>query len=132
MLGTYNVAVVRQPSEEQRERWQDQGDLIRRARETRGMTQAALAEALHLSPKTLIQIEKGRKPLDQWEMDVLMRELGLGPNAFYDPPMRGQTVEAPIEPYLVQYGDEAAAEGGALDRRRRDRRKRPRRPPSQP
>ena len=100
MWATYNVAVVRQPTEPQRERWRDQGDLIRRARERKNISQAELARELNLSPKTVIQIEKGRRQLNQQEMDVLIRVLGISTRAFFDPPRRSQTLAAPLDDYL--------------------------------
>ena len=100
MWATYNVAVVRQPTEPQRERWRDQGDLIRRARERKDISQAELARELNLSPKTVIQIEKGRRQLNQQEMDVLIRVLGISTRAFFDPPRRSQTLAAPLDDYL--------------------------------
>ena len=129
--GTYTVPVVRQPTEEQRERWLDQGDLIRRFREAKPMSQADLGTHLSLSTKTVIQIEKGRRPLNQWEMDVLIEVLGMSPRSFIDPPMRSQTVSAPLDDYLAEFVGEVGAAAARSDRRRRDRRTR-RKPPSPP
>jgi DNA-binding XRE family transcriptional regulator len=133
MWRPYNVAVVRQPTDKQLERWRDQGDLIRRMRDARSMSQAALGRALDMSAKTVIQVEKGRRPLDQWEMDVAVQVLAIkgGVAAFLDPPPRSQTVAAPLDPYLAEYVGEVAAEAAAKDRRQRERRTR-RAPPSPP
>ena len=101
MWGTYTVAVMRhQPSKAQHERWADQGDLIRRVRERKELSQAELGRELNLSPKTVIQIEKGRRQLNQQEMDVLIRVLGIRTRAFFDPPRRSQTLAAPLDDYL--------------------------------
>ena len=100
MWGTYTVAVMRLASRAQRERWADQGDLIRRVREQKELSQAELGRELNLSPKTVIQIEKGRRQLNQQEMDVLIRVLGISTRAFFDPPRRSQTLAAPLDDYL--------------------------------
>lgn len=130
--GTYTVAVVRQPTPAQRERWRDQGDLIRRLREHVPMSQKDLAGRLDMSAKTLIQIEKGRRPLDQWEMDRLVDVLGMPPVAFIDPPPRSQTIEVDLESYLARYAGEVAAEAASQERRQREPRRRRERPASRP
>lgn len=128
----YNVAVVRQPSAELSERLRAVGDLIRRRREAKGMSQSDLGGIIDLTRKTMGLIEQGKRPLNQVEMDILARALDLTARAFYEPPAPSQLVSEPLDGYLLDVAAEAVAEGVETDRRRRDRRTPGKRRPSQP
>lgn len=132
MLGTYTVAVVRQPSEDLAAHLRAVGDLIRRGRKAKKMSQDTLAEAIGVSRKTMGLVEQGERPLNQEEIYVLADTLGMKLRAFYEPPPATRLVSEPLDDYLTDFAAGAAAEAVEKDRRQRERRGPRKPPPSQP
>jgi transcriptional regulator with XRE-family HTH domain len=132
MWGPYNVAVMRHDSIELAVHMRAVGDLIRRRRRAKGMNQERLGAMIDLSRKTMGLVEQGKRPLNQIEMDILARALGLTRRAFYEPPPPSQLVSEPLDGYLTDVASEVVEEGVEMDRRRRDRRTPGTPPSSQP
>lgn len=61
-----------------------QGGQLRRLRETHGMTQAALAKLLELSPSYLNQIERNQRPLSRAVLQKLDDSFGAEAQPFHD------------------------------------------------
>lgn len=95
----YAVAPMRH-EETQRDYREDVGDLVRRARERRGISQSDLAEALGLSRSTVIRYEKGEGTFALDDVPKLASLLGLTLGAFLTPPRRSRVIAEDLTPYM--------------------------------
>jgi transcriptional regulator with XRE-family HTH domain len=106
-LLVYDVARMRHAKRPHDEAYlQDVGDLIRRAREHRGLSQEQLADALGLSRSTMSRYEHGGQAFTIDLLPTIARELGLTRAAIANPPPKSRLVGSDLGPYLRP--DEAA------------------------
>lgn len=129
----YNVGYMRQPTDEQRVHRENVGDLIRRAREAKGLTQGGLGEALGVSRSTVVSYERGESSPGVDRLAAIEETLGLMPQSLAYPPPKSERVEVaadlelylrPAHPPLSDPGEEREAQRLAdqADRRSHDRR----------
>jgi transcriptional regulator with XRE-family HTH domain len=96
----YTVGSMRQPTPEQQRIRLDSGDLLRRAREERRMSQDALAERLHVSRRTVSSYEAGTTSPLVDQLQAIELAVGLTPQAMAYPPPRSQVVATPLDAFM--------------------------------
>lgn len=84
----------------------DLGDLIRRARERKGLSQDDLADQVGLSRTTLHRYEKGAMAPRMDTLLAMAESLELSRRALFSPPPKSRVVASDLERYLVGWAQE--------------------------
>lgn len=101
-LVRYHVAAMRQPATDQREYRERVGDVIQRARETRGWSQTELGQRIGVSRSTVAKYEAGTSSILLEQIPRLIETLGLSWRAITEPPPKRQTIQSELAPYLAE------------------------------
>jgi transcriptional regulator with XRE-family HTH domain len=72
----------------------DFGTNLRKLRQSFGLTQEALADALHLSTSVINRIENNKRKMDMEMVHNLSGALGIGVNQVVDALFSGKKIEA--------------------------------------
>ena len=119
--GCYTVAAMRRISASERDYRQRLGDLIRRAREDRELTQAELGDLLGVTRATVSNIEKGKSEPLAHHIAGLHDYLNIALTSFLEPP--AIPAKARLSDYLVEAASESVGAAALeMDRRQRERR----------
>jgi transcriptional regulator with XRE-family HTH domain len=117
----YTVGSMRQPTPEQQQIRLDGGDLLRRAREGKRLSQEALAELLHVSRRTVSSYEAGTTSPLVDQLQAIELAVGLTPQAMAYPPPRSQVVATPLDAFMRETPEvvaDAQARAQAVERSR--------------